>query len=284
MRIAFSTVACPEWTLERVFAFAEHADYDGVELRTLGPRCADLACDPGWTAGDKVRRLVTRHGAEITALATSARFDAPIFPPVLGRALDQRESIRRAQREVELADDIEAPTIRVFGYEIPAGERRASAITRIAERLGAVCDSARARNLTVTLENGGSFASASQLRELMSACAHPRLRAGYNIAVGHAAGDAPRAALDALGGDLLAVKLKDVNAQGRPVALGAGAVGVRQWVDVLMSAGFSGVAVVEWDRLWLPGLADAETALTDSIARLHGWLGAARSRPVARRA
>jgi len=38
MRTAFSTVACPEWTLEDVASFAAEAGFGGVDLRSFGHR------------------------------------------------------------------------------------------------------------------------------------------------------------------------------------------------------------------------------------------------------
>ncbi len=42
MKPAFSTVACPEWTLEDVAEFAGRSGYQGVELRTFGHSSTDL--------------------------------------------------------------------------------------------------------------------------------------------------------------------------------------------------------------------------------------------------
>ncbi len=37
IKLAFSTVACPDWTLSQVVDRASEMGYQGVELRTLGP-------------------------------------------------------------------------------------------------------------------------------------------------------------------------------------------------------------------------------------------------------
>ena len=33
MKLSFSTLACPEWTMPDIIAFAFSAGYDGIELR-----------------------------------------------------------------------------------------------------------------------------------------------------------------------------------------------------------------------------------------------------------
>ena len=56
MKLAFSTVATAEWTLEEVAAFAEEVGYDGVELRTFGSGSSRFACDPALTSPEKIRK------------------------------------------------------------------------------------------------------------------------------------------------------------------------------------------------------------------------------------
>ena len=46
LKVAFSTVACPHWTLERAARAAAEYGYDGVELRTFDDGSGRMACDP----------------------------------------------------------------------------------------------------------------------------------------------------------------------------------------------------------------------------------------------
>lgn len=274
MKTAFSTVACPEWTLDQVFDFAAHLEFDGVELRTLGPASTDLACDPALTDPEKTRKMAARAGLATPCLATSARFDSPIRPPVVGRVLgDVMRSARAAQREVELADRLGCGFVRVFGFERPRGERAGSCIERIADRLRAVADTGRARGVRVVVENGGSFPTAADLMDLIDRVGNPMLGAAYSVAVGHAAGEQPRDAIRALGDRLWIVRVKDL-AAGRPCALGRGEVPCRAAVDALAETGFGGWVVYEWDRLWIGDLEPAEQALHAADETLHKWIGA----------
>ncbi len=276
MKTAFSTVACPEWTLDQVFDFAAHLEFDGVELRTLGPASTDLACDPALTDPEKTRRMAARAGLATPCLATSARFDSPIRPPVVGRVLgEMMRPARLAQREVELADHLGCGFVRVFGFERPLGERAGSCIERIADRLRAVADTGRARGVRIVVENGGSFPTAADLMALIDRVGNPMLGATYSVAVGHAAGEQPRDAIHTLGDRLWIAKVKDL-AGGRPCALGRGEVPCRAAVETLADRGFGGWVVYEWDRLWIGDLEPAEQALHAADETLHTWIGAAR--------
>ena len=277
MKTAFSTVACPDWTLERVFAFSNEVEFDGVELRTFGDDSRVFACEPALTASEKVVRLARREGAEIACLATSCRFDEPIRPPVIGRALtDTAASVREAQRAVMLAREVGCRAVRVFGFEVPRRESRDSCVERICERLRAVADRARAHKIRVLVENGGSFSTAADLAELIVRCGSPWVGAAYSVAAGHAAGDDPATVSNTLGDRLWSVKLKDLRG-GRPVPLGEGRVPCRETVESLGAAGYRGWLVYEWDRAWLPDLETPESALRRAVEMMQEWLAPLRS-------
>jgi sugar phosphate isomerase/epimerase len=287
MRIAFSTVACPDWTLERVMSFADDAEYDGVELRTFGWGGTGLACDPALTDGAKVRRLAIESGTQVMCLGTSLKFDDAIRPPVLGRVLASEErSLEAGKRFLQLADDLECPSVRVFGFEAPGGEKRAVTHDRVVRRLRLLLDAARARRVRIVLENGGTFSRAEDLAEIITACAHPWLGAAYNIAVGAGAGDQPERAIDLLGDRLWTVKLKDLRGP-KPVEIGQGEVPLRRVVEHLARSGYGGWIVVEWMKYWVPELAEGEGVLRRAVGTLQEWIagaGAGQARRAARSA
>lgn len=251
-KLAFSTVACPDRTLQEAFALASETGYDGLELRTLGGTDPTLLCEPCLTGADKIRRLAVTSGVELACLSTSHRFDAPIWPPVLGRALPSfTHRARPAQRDVDAADDMGCSLVRVFGFEVGGRERRTSTLTRIAERMAPVLDTGRARRTNIVIENGGSFTSAADLLAIFQACEqHPNLRAAYDLTVGSAAGDTLQTALETLGQRLVLLRLRPVDDAGLPRPLNP--ADAHSIVPVLLEANFQGWVSIDWPVCWSP--------------------------------
>lgn len=284
IRTAFSSLACPDWTLDRVAHAAATWGFQGVELRSLGSGAgaAAVASDPALTDPSKVRRTIDEAGIELVSIASGCRFDAPIFPPVLGHVLPSRHApVREARRAVELARDCGAPFVRVFGFEIPPRERRASAINRIVLRLREVCDHARNRNVIVLLENDGSFSAASDLLEVIAQVDHPLLGACYDLSAAARVGEDPIAGAAALGPLLKAARVRDVRA-GRPCPPGEGDLPCAAFVRAV-SAGATELGtqpwvIMTWDRAWLRDLAPAEDVLPRAAERLAEWGGASTAR------
>ncbi len=277
LRPAFSTVACPAWTLDRVARSAEEWGYLGVELRSFGEGGSTFACDPALTAPGKVRDLFRESGVEIAGVASGVRFDAPIFPPVLGWLLPEREaSINEGKHMVQVASDIDARSLRVFAFEGPPGESRSSLLRRVCDRLARVCDFARNRDVSVLIENGGSFPRAADLVEIVRRISLPQLAAAYDPATAHAAGECPCEGAAALGRWLRVLRIRDTR-KGRPCRLGEGDVPLRDIVAAARDAdeqwGTDPWAVVTWDRAWLPELSRAEEVLPQALGTLTEWIG-----------
>lgn len=274
LRPAFSTVACPDWTLERVAQAAAEFRFDGVELRTFGHGKSEFACEPGLTDPAKVRRLFADVGVTIAGLATSVRFDAPIFPPVLGNLLPQREaSVHEGKRSVALTSACGSRNVRVFGFEIGQRENRRSVLDRICERLSKVCDHARNRDVTVLLENAASFPGAEDVAEILNRVQSPHLGVCYDLASAHAVGESPEAGVRILGTAIKAVRVRD-SEDGRPVPLGQGELPNRELISALRAAGVSAWLIFTWDRAWKPELAPAEKVLPEAAHKLWDWIGA----------
>jgi sugar phosphate isomerase/epimerase len=270
MRPAFTTVACPEWTLDAVARAAERWGYLGVELRTFGDDTSMLACDPALTAPAKVRQMFHRAGVEVMCLGTSLSFDSKptLFHRIIG---DADRSVELAKTTIDLAVKLECPFVRVFGFRIHEHDSRIDAMQRIADRLGLVAAYARHSGVRVLVENGGTFLTASDLAEVLDRVNHPLLGASYNASVAQAAGEAPGDGINVLADRVPVVKVKDFK-DGVPCALGAGGMNCQGKVASLSAAGFDGWLVFEYPRLWFKDLPDPSPVLESSAKAMYSWI------------
>ena len=275
IRPAFSSVAFPDWTLDRVARAATEFGFLGIELRSFGHGSTVLASDPALSSPANVRRALDDAGIDLACLATGARFDQPIFPPVAGYLLpSQHAPVEEAKHLIDVAHDIGAPTMRIYAWDVPKGQSRRSTIKLVSDRIGKVCDYARGRDLTILIENGGAFSSFTDLREIIHRVGSPLLGVAYDLQAGFDSGDDPAEAVRELGRSLRLVRLRDRNG-GAPCALGKGEVPVRPALKALADAGSDAWAVFTWDRLWLPDLDPAESVLGDAAKLLFACAGGA---------
>jgi sugar phosphate isomerase/epimerase len=267
MKLAFSTVACPEWTLEKVAQQAEAWGYQGVELRTLGSGGAVLACDPCLSDPLKVRNIFKAHGVEPVCLSTSLSFHQ-------GDESAARNTLSQVKRDLDLAAQIGCSYVRVFGSLVEPGENRIVVMRRIGERLRVVAEYASAVGVRVLAENAGSFSKAKDWWHIMNLIDHPMIGLSWNVANAAAAGEPASVSVPMLNSRVSLVKVKDTHVgEGSGfVPLGDGTVGIEPFIHRLMGIGYQGYMSVEWDRLWLPSLAPAGEYLPKAQEKLKGWL------------
>jgi Xylose isomerase-like TIM barrel len=274
-KIAFSTVACPDWTLEQVAQAAARHEFDGVELRTFGTGSTSFACDPALTASAKTRRLFGEGGIKVASLATSVRFDTVIRPRVIGRVCsDIERDVREANRAIGLAAQIECPFVRVSGFEVPRNEKKTTTMNLIVERLKAVADHAHRSGVRVALENGGSFCSAADVGEIVGRVNSPLVGVSWCMKSGQSVGEGPLP--ESIAGSTFLLRLRDVGA--------AGGIGdcesncaCQEAVGTLASDGPPDAWVVyEWCRAWVGGDDKPQASVDEVLAtagdRLFAWV------------
>jgi len=267
IKLAFSTVACPEWTIEQVAERAKAMGYQGVDLRTLEGESSVIASDPAHLDLKKVRNTLAKAGIEACCLSTSLSLH-------YRSTTDGHRAMWQAKQYIQMASELGCSALRVFGHEVEPGENRRTVIQRIAERAQALADIAGDVGVRLLFENGGSINEARDWWWLFNLIPHPMIGLVWNVANSSAAGESPAVSVPALNSRIVIGKVKDTNVgEGTGyVPLGEGTVGVEHFVRRLMGIGFDGYVDVEWDRAWLPSLAPAEEYLPKAHETLKGWM------------
>ena len=269
IKLAFSTVACPDWTIEKVAKQAAEMGYQGVELRTLGAGGGQLASDPALGDPAKTRDTLQASGIEPVCLSTSLALHHK-------DSTATKESHWQVKSSLELAAAIGCKAVRVFGYDIATGESRHSAIQRIAEHVTPLADAAGALGVQLLFENIGSIAKGKEWWWLLNVVDNPMVGLCWNVANAAAAGEPSSVSVSMLNSRIRLAKVKDTRiGEGSGfVPLGEGTVGIEPFIKRLLGIGYEGYVSVEWDRLWLPALTPAEEYLPDAHQRIKGWLDA----------
>ena len=59
---------------------------------------------------------------------------------------------------------------------------------------------------------------------------------------------------------------------GTNVLLGEGDVPLREMLDLLVSGGYEGYAILEWEKRWIPDLPEPEIVFPQYVATMRTWL------------
>jgi sugar phosphate isomerase/epimerase len=248
MRLAFSTLGCPDWTFERVVEAAAEYGYDGIELRLLdgelvGPSLGD-------EARRRVRSAIDGAGLEVCCVDTS-----------FGIA-DAEEELDDAIASIDLAADIGAPMIRLFGGA-PEDEPFDTTVQRVTERLRVLAERGRDVGVTVALETHDSFASGESTARVLAQAPND-VGVVWDALNTFVAGEAHEASLRYVADRLVHVHVKDGGLADDPERnepWGDGVVPLGSIVAMLAANGYDRWLCVEWEKYWQPSIAEPEIVL-----------------------
>ncbi|MFK7758832.1 MAG: TIM barrel protein [Phycisphaerales bacterium] len=279
MKIAYSTTVCPGWTLDEAISVASDFGFLGLEMRSFTDPEPGVMCDPYQMDADAVESKLDRAGLTGVCISTGVRLDKPIFPPVIGRVFVNEEAgVSETKSFVEFAANAGVKYVRVFGFEIPTYEPRAWGLRRVGERLMLAAQTARNTDTRLLIENGGSFAKATDLLELLNMFPNQWLGVSYNIKAAMDAGECPIEGVQLLKKHLHTVKMIDVDDEHQLVALGEGEVPCHGVINQLVEMGFGGWVVYEYPKLWITEDGeDPRTLLKHASTTLYSWMRDAES-------
>src|SRR6266851_3420562 len=113
--IAFSTLGCPAWDLQKILTFAEQHGFAAVEFRGLQGNL-DLPFHEAFSADHvaETKREIQSHGLRVACVSSSASLHES-DPEKRSKVLVD------ARRFIDLASSLEAPYVRVFGNSPDSG-------------------------------------------------------------------------------------------------------------------------------------------------------------------
>ena len=304
-RISFSTLACPEWSWIQTANGAAQYGYDGVEVRMVAGD-TNLPARTEFTPGNRAesRRIFSDLGLQICGLASSVRFDDP-------SSIVRAQQLDIGRRYIELAVELGAGFVRVFGDVLPDGPRAETAtsvLEAIAEglnRLGEFAGQA-APDVRIVLETHGDFSDTLLLSRLFERVVDPRVgilwdthhpwrfqgealeetaqRVASRTWHTHWKDSVSSSAATCLPGTSLAdPAAQSAAAQARALMsghrddvsyalFGTGEFPARDCLRTLRMAGYQGWYSLEWEKAWHPHLAGPDAALPGFPAAMRDLL------------
>ena len=263
MKLAFSTLGCPDWDLKTIIGAARKFGYAGIELRAIAGSL-DLLSREEFVTPQLARTKADLQdvGIEICCVDTSCTFHSP-------DASERANQVSIALAHAELAAQLGAPLIRVFPDKIQPGAQREETRDWIAECLHTVAERIT-DGVYVALETHGDFARAEAAVDIVKLANHPKVKLIWDIANSVAAGDTIKQAGQVVQRYLAHIHLRDAkpvtgSEHWLPVLAGNGRVSFSEAVAVIRELNYDGFVSFEWEKYWRPEIEAPEVALPDFI-------------------
>ena len=261
MKLAFSTLGCPQWDVDQIVGTARANGYDGVELRAYQGSLDVLEALGGFPGGPAgFRRRLARAGLEVCCLDTSVRL------------ADPDPSVSEGERMIDLAMALAAPYLRVFGGDIPAGEPREACLARAAQKLVQLGRRAAQRGKRVLVETHDAFSTGSLVAPLVEAAGAAGTGVLWDLHHPYRLGELPGETARLIARRTYHAHIKDSKKDAGYTFLGEGDVPLPDLVSALHGAGYQGYLCLEWEKMWHPDLPEPEVALPQGARYLSDLL------------
>ena len=279
MKLAFSTLGCPNWSLEQIAAFAGKNGFDGVELRTNDD---GTHFSPAASAEEarKVGELFKSKGTRVFALMAYTRFGTS-DPKDLAANRDKLLHV------LDLAKAAGAEYIRTFVGKIAEGKSREAALAQAAEYLAPCARKARDIGVSLGIETHDDWCDAANIKALQKLVGGG-LGCVWDFANAvEATGQGAAEQFKNLKGTILYCHVKDsvkeADGKSRYVPVGTGRMPVREVVEILRKAGRDLFLSFEHEKKWHPELPEPEVAFPAYAAFMRGLEGAPARKGAARK-
>ena len=172
MNYSFMTFSTPDLSLAEALRTARRFGYDGIEPRLDSKHAHGIEVAAAPDARAAIRRQVSESGVALACLATSLVFADPAA---------EDDMVRQAHERIDLAGDVGAPALRVFGGRVPPGLAREAAIAQVAKCLAAVADHAAARGVAVCLETHDDWCDPAHVAAVLERANHPAIACNWDV-------------------------------------------------------------------------------------------------------
>jgi sugar phosphate isomerase/epimerase len=244
--------------------------FDAVDLRGMQDYL-DITAAPEFTTDLAVtKRMFADAGVAISGIAISARY-AVIDAAELNAQYDE------TRRNMELAAKLGTTYLRVYGGRVPQGYTVDTVLPTLVENLRKIGDEAEQFGVTLVLETHDDWTDSTVFGRLMREVNHPRVRVLWDLHHPYRTnGETPKMTYANIGYYTASIHVKDSvpteDGGHQYVLLGKGDVPLREMLNLLIAGGYSGYAILEWEKRWIRDLPEPEIVFPQYVETMRSWL------------
>ena len=270
MKLAFSTVGCPDYNWTEIYSMAKDLGFHGIEMRVTGGEYFSLHARPfkAENIESTLSDLKKRH-LEIPCLSSNCS---------LKYKEKTEENIMKLMEYIELAYKLGTPYIRILADE-HAKEEGEVDDNHVIEVLKKLMPFAEVKNVTLLVETNGVYADTSRLKNLLDSVPSDNIGALWDIHHPYRfKNEQPEETIRNLGAYVKYVHVKDSVMDGDKVSyrlMGEGDIPFEKAWKSLESINYEGYISFEWVRNYAPDLENAGVVFPHFIHYLSQYISQA---------
>lgn len=269
MKLAFSTVGCPDWSFDEIFAAAKDFGYDAIEIRGIGNEI--YAPKLNIFSGQNIKATAKKlkdAGLFVSMLASNA---------VIGIPEAAQAGKNEAFEYIDLAAGFRVPFVRIMISPRPKAEETDTgcAVSVYSE----ICAYAKEKNVTPLIETNGIFAESEVLAGFMERI--PGENKGVLWDINHPCRffcESAKQVFGNIGKYVKYLHIKDSVMDPKTKKLeyrmvGHGDLPISDILKLMAESGYEGVLSLEWTKRWLPELQEPGIVFSQYVNYMRYLIG-----------
>jgi sugar phosphate isomerase/epimerase len=256
MKLSFTTLGCPDWSLEQIASNAKTFGFDGVELRTHDDG-NHLSPDVSTDQARRVAQMFRDSGVPVFSVMGYTRF-AHVDAAEVAR------NVALMRKLIGVAEAMGAKYIRTFAGKLPPGVALESMIDKVGTTLKPLADEAAKRGVTIGVETHDDWCAGDVNMKLVSIINNKK---GFGVIYDvmnaiNASGEAWTTTYEKIKSSIVYCHAKDgyKSADGKSIYMpfGAGTIPWSRILQTLKRDSFDSYFSFEWEKKWHPELENPE--------------------------
>lgn len=249
MKLAFSTLGCPGWSFEEIFATAKDLGLNGIEIRGIGSEMYAPKAKP--FCGDAIEHTTAKFakaGMEISMLTSGCS---------VGFKDKKDETLKEAKDYIDLAQKMGVKYVRIMIIPVPQPTNDYDMETAVS-LYNEICRYGEGKNVTPLIETNGPLASSKVMAEFLSKIESENKGVLWDIHHPYRYfNETPAETYANIGESVKYVHVKDSAMNHGAVnyrMMGYGDVPIFDTLKILSDNGYEGFVTLEWVKRWCPDL------------------------------
>lgn len=264
MKLAISTLACPEWSLQRIIEVTGENQIQGIDFRGVGPEI-DITKLPAFKEGlDDTLAALRERSIELPCFNTSVTLVTPA-PERWQMMLEE------CHRYAQLAEKTRTPYLRIFGGAPPKGMTREEARVLGRRHLRQLVKLAGPFGCRILIETHDAWAVGPAVLELIGEFDPAHVGALWDVEHPWRHGEPVEQTARTLRPYLAHTHIKDTRRDGETKAqmlLGEGELPLTAFLAALREVGYDGWITLETEKRWVASAPEPEI----SVPQFARWM------------
>jgi fatty-acyl-CoA synthase len=252
MKLAFSTLGCPDFSWQDIYSMAKDLGFDGIEIRGLGNEIFAVRAQP-FTESQLPHTIKKLSELRLTIPCLSSGC-------CLKFADKEEENCQEITQYILLASKLGTPYVRILAdlEPQPCGEVDDEVILTALQKL---IPMAEEKGVTLLIETNGVYSDTVRLCRLLDQVASDAVAALWDMHHTYRfGGEKPSKTVENIGAYIKYVHIKDSvmeNGKVRYRMMGEGDLPIDDMIMALRSINYEGYVSLEWVKRWAADLDDA---------------------------